>query len=524
VKTIVKASVALLVLTILAGIAVVGAMAAILGEEEEAAASSCSREDSLFDDLDVTNPINPLNPDADPGAPTDDEQGVVSGPEGVISTAQMRNAEIIASKGVEMDIPPRGQIVAITAALTESRLLNQASRKVPESLDFPHDKVAAGDSSSVGLFQTLTPATLPVEKGMDPDESSAWFYRTLQAVKGWQHMDVNDAAQAVERSAHPTAYAEWEDTARRIMVVLAAGGIIETEDPTAFCQSETGDLNCPATNLPAEKGLTPDALLVVRCVAQAFPAITSFGGVGERSANPTSDHPAGKAVDAMIPNWQTGPGVTLGDEVARYVLDNAKAFGVTYVIWNEKIQDAEDGAWRPYSHPSGATDPTNAHKDHVHVSVAGDAGTGLTEDEATAVSGEWANPIAPGRTPPFPYTLTARFGQCSSLWANCHTGLDFAIPDGTTVHTIATGRVIFAGWSGSYGNLVKVQHSHNVVTYYAHNSTLKVRRGDVVRSGQPVAASGSTGNVTGAHSHLEVRVRGNPVDPANWLANRNVKF
>jgi murein DD-endopeptidase MepM/ murein hydrolase activator NlpD len=82
--------------------------------------------------------------------------------------------------------------------------------------------------------------------------------------------------------------------------------------------------------------------------------------------------------------------------------------------------------------------------------------------------------------------------------------------------------VISAGWnSGGYGNLVKIQHSDNSVTYYAHNSRILVRPGQQVKQGQQIAAMGSTGFSTGPHLHFEVHKNGQGAsNPIAYLPSR----
>lgn len=98
-----------------------------------------------------------------------------------------------------------------------------------------------------------------------------------------------------------------------------------------------------------------------------------------------------------------------------------------------------------------------------------------------------------------------------------HTGLDIGAPSGTTVVAANGGTVIMAGWNNSYGNLVMIDHGGGIVTLYAHNSSLLVNTGDVVKRGQAVAKSGSTGMSTGPHVHFEVRVNGEYKNPREWL-------
>ncbi len=121
----------------------------------------------------------------------------------------------------------------------------------------------------------------------------------------------------------------------------------------------------------------------------------------------------------------------------------------------------------------------------------------------------WQLPIPAGA-----YELTARFGQCSVLWAHCHTGLDFAAPVGTPIHAVAGGVVTEAGWAGAYGNRTVITLPDGTELWYCHQTSYEVTVGEKVDSGQVIGTVGATGNVTGPHLHLEVRPGGgDPVDP-----------
>ena len=113
--------------------------------------------------------------------------------------------------------------------------------------------------------------------------------------------------------------------------------------------------------------------------------------------------------------------------------------------------------------------------------------------------------------------ITSRFGVRSSIRSSAHTGLDIANSRGTPIKAAASGTVTFAGWKGSYGNLIVVSHGNGVQTYYAHCSALYATAGKTVSQGQTIAAVGSTGNSTGPHLHLEIRVNGVAYNPQRYL-------
>ncbi len=102
-----------------------------------------------------------------------------------------------------------------------------------------------------------------------------------------------------------------------------------------------------------------------------------------------------------------------------------------------------------------------------------------------------------------------------------HPGVDIAVPIGTPIAAAAAGRVSQAGWYGGYGNYTCIDHGQvngqRLSTCYGHQSRLLVSPGQLVRAGQVIGLSGSTGASTGPHLHFEVRLGGRPVDPLPWL-------
>lgn len=120
-------------------------------------------------------------------------------------------------------------------------------------------------------------------------------------------------------------------------------------------------------------------------------------------------------------------------------------------------------------------------------------------------------------TTPVSGRITSRFGAVERVRSGAHTGLDIAAPAGTKILAVADGVVTHSSRMGSYGNLVIISHGNGVETYYAHCSKLLVKKGQKVTAGQNIALVGSTGNSTGNHLHLEVRVNGKPVNPQKYL-------
>ncbi len=121
------------------------------------------------------------------------------------------------------------------------------------------------------------------------------------------------------------------------------------------------------------------------------------------------------------------------------------------------------------------------------------------------------------------YRLSARFGQSSGLWSTTHTGLDFAGPAGSTIVSVAAGTVKSTGYEGAYGNRTVITLTDGTDIWYCHQSRIAVSVGDTVGPGDVIGYTGSTGNVTGPHLHLEVHPNGGgPVDPEAALREHNV--
>lgn len=445
-----------------------------------------------------------------------------------LSREQLDAAATIHAQAQAAGVGDQGATVGIATALQESDL-----GAAPSSLEPNGD----GD---IGLFQQRTYLGWYADGATQQENIRILLDHAYQAkvfflghdsldgyhipglvdIENWQSMSLTQAAQAVQVSAYPDAYAKHEPLARALVgrlssapqgQILCAGGV-------------GGTLDCPATGLGTEAGLNPDALRGLRCIRQKWPQIEVIGG---KRNDPGSDHHNGNAIDPMIPDYLTGQGIALGTEIAEWAKANAQGLGVTYIIWRKQIWStarAQEG-WRECGSAKATCyaggDPSAAHLDHVHISFIGAGGTGVPAggDAAAGVaSGSVALPIAKGS-----YRLTARYNQAGSAWSSgFHTGLDFAAAQGVPIVSITDGIVLEAPSGGAYGNLTKIKAADGTVFYYAHQSSRSVTVGQSVTAGQPIGKVGSTGNSYGPHLHLEVRVAGSRVDPETWLQGRGV--
>lgn len=129
--------------------------------------------------------------------------------------------------------------------------------------------------------------------------------------------------------------------------------------------------------------------------------------------------------------------------------------------------------------------------------------------------------VAPVET----YVLSASYGSGGALWANRHTGQDFAVPIGTAVRSVGGGKVVKVSCGGAFGIEIVVEHAGGYYTQYAHLAAVTVDQGEHVSPGQWIGQSGTSGNSTGPHLHFEVRVTpemGSAVNPVSWLAQRGL--
>ncbi|MGW4734229.1 C40 family peptidase [Streptomyces shenzhenensis] len=178
-------------------------------------------------------------------------KGTVSVPGLADPDEQIPNAKTIQATGVAINMPARGQIVAVATALQESGLRN----------------LTYGDRDSLGLFQQRpSQGWGTANEILDPVHASTKFYEALEKVSGWQSLSVTQAAQAVQRSGFPEAYAKWEPLATALQQAIEpllskAGGTSPSPSPsgsdrTASAASSTAS-GCTAGGDGTDFGTIP---------------------------------------------------------------------------------------------------------------------------------------------------------------------------------------------------------------------------------------------------------------------------
>ncbi len=211
------------------------------------------------------------------GLPAGAAAGAVTAPQD-LPAAQRQHAATIVSVGESMRIPPQGIVVGLATAGAETGFRNYANdgsdprilesqKIVSQSLSYPHDAVGR-DHASIGILQQQVVLWGTVPELMDPPTAARKFFERLLTVRGWESMPVTAAAQAVQRSAFPSAYAAWEPTARQLYGELAGHG----GTPGAPVAADVATVSCTTAGAVGPVGVVSHGVEV------QLPAVSGFRG------------------------------------------------------------------------------------------------------------------------------------------------------------------------------------------------------------------------------------------------------
>jgi hypothetical protein len=264
---------------------------------------------------------------------------------------QAVNAATITAVATRRGLPARAATIALATAMQESKLRN---------LDH-------GDRDSLGLFQQRPSQGWGTrEQIMNPTYAANRFYDELVKIDGYRNMEITKAAQRVQRSGYPRAYADHEPEARALASSLmghSAAAFTCSVRPASYDAQRMGP-----------SGLTPRAGTVLRELERAFGPLRTGGYAqgGVRDGHIAgSAHYDGRAVDVFF-RPVTSSQRQKGWAVAQWLVANADRLGVATVIYDNRIWTARRSTegWREYVPPGGRTDnPTLRHEDHVHMDV-----------------------------------------------------------------------------------------------------------------------------------------------------------
>jgi len=277
----------------------------------------------------------------------------VDGHNVTLDVEQAEHAGLIAATAVARGLPARAASIALATAYQESDLRNLES----------------GDRDSLGLFQQRpSQGWGEPEEILDPVYATNAFYDALVKIDGYESMAITVAAQAVQRSAFPEAYADHEQDAR----VLASA--LTGNSPRAF-SCRLGDEPDGADPDLTGSGLTARAEDVRLQLGDLFgeQPLGGFAPGGVTSGHMEgSAHYEGRAIDVFVRPVNATNRV-LGWAMAQYLVSQADRMDIRTVIFDDRIWTAGDRSgdgWRDYDPPEGSGDPAILeHRDHVHVDV-----------------------------------------------------------------------------------------------------------------------------------------------------------
>ncbi|MDX2825767.1 NlpC/P60 family protein [Streptomyces ipomoeae] len=258
-------------------------------------------------------------PDMDTDAVADQVTKILDGASGkdvhieglTLPDEQIPNAQTIVATGISLEVPKKGQIIALATAMQESRLRN----------------LTYGDRDSLGLFQQRpSQGWGTAEQIRDPVYASERFYKALLQVSGWQQMTVTQAAQAVQKSGYPGAYAQWEPLATALQKAIAAtfptAGKADTGQHTSATPSASGCGTAedgssfgpiPEGAVPKgyeiPKGTDPRARKAIVWAMQQLGTMYQWGG---SCTNPRGEDPMGRCdCSSLMQQAYAHAGITL---------------------------------------------------------------------------------------------------------------------------------------------------------------------------------------------------------------------
>lgn len=267
---------------------------------------------------------------------------------------QAENAALITSIAIERGMPARAASIALATAYQESKIRN----------------IEHGDRDSLGLFQQRPSQGWGTkEEILDPVHATNAFYDELEEVEGYEDMEITEAAQEVQRSAFPDAYADHEADGRAIASAMTG------YSRAAFWCTTRGDADAGPDRLD-DQGLVPRAATVLADLEAAFGDL-SLGGFQPGGVTTGhmegSAHYEGRAVDIFV--RPVSPANTRrGWAIASYLVANADRLDIATIIFDDRIWRAgsrSDDGWTDYDVPSssGGDQAILEHRDHVHVDV-----------------------------------------------------------------------------------------------------------------------------------------------------------
>ncbi|SEO31555.1 transglycosylase family protein [Actinacidiphila rubida] len=389
----------------------------------------------------------------------------------------------------------------------------------------------------VGLSTAHAAASDVWDKVATCESSGNWQINTGNGFYGGLQF-----ASSTWKSFGGTAYAPRADLATRNQQIAVAERVLRSQGPAAWpvCSVRAGLTRQAATASHVVQAASYTAHATVpkpRPAAhpQAKAPAKPPAAAPAKSPHPAPARPAGRDHYTVV-SGDTLSGIAEDHHVAGgwpqlYADNRGVVGGDPDLILPGQHLTVPSPAARPKPEaapakaaPAPAVRPASTTKPKPKPKPAAEPGGSRAPEHHTAPAHTL---VRSGYTLPVAHApIGTAYHASGSHWASgYHTGVDFLVSTGTAVHSVAAGRVVTAGWGGSYGYQVVIRHADGRYSQYAHLSQISVKAGQQVNEGQRIGRSGATGNVTGPHLHFEIRTGpdyGDDIDPLRYLRDHGV--
>ncbi|WP_395361773.1 M23 family metallopeptidase [Streptomyces sp. YH02] len=322
-----------------------------------------------------------------------------------------------------------------------------------------------------------------------------------------------------------------------VIAAVGAGGLATAQEkpPVAISLPDLPDLNLPdAHDLPGVGDLLPEETHETVSAARANPnplTVATYATVDDEQGTKTPQMQQAGLITQDGPAVEAAPGAgDAGEALRARILQQAEQQQASANA-AEKAAAEEAAAEKAAAEAAAAADAAEKAAAEAKAKAEAEAkakaeAEAKAKAEAAAEAERLAQLAASYTLPLSSYSLSATYMQSGSMWSSgYHTGLDFAAPTGTPLKAVHGGTIKSAGWSGSYGYRVVLELSDGTEIWYAHMSSMTVSAGQTVGTGETIGRVGATGNVTGAHLHMEVHTPGGSgLDPAEWLRSKGLSL
>jgi murein DD-endopeptidase MepM/ murein hydrolase activator NlpD len=421
-------------------------------------------------------------------------------------------------------------LVTIVVAFTDGAGAQTASdkTKIDQQIDATKkqvDTASAEEQRLLGLIDASTQRKLALDaKVASFDNQIAGVQRQLDAAQSKLNaLEAQQRATEARLGDARGALAEAKEELGR-QAIAAYTGQSEAANYASMLLSSSslGDLASKRSYMRAVVGSQTDAIATTEHLRDEVSDLGKQLDVSRAEAQTARDQVAGQRATLQTSrNAQASARADVLAEIAQS--DNLRA---EVVARKDEFEAHLEGLEEESASITALLKQRQAEAAAAAVAAAARAATSTTSGVAASGGGTATTALSPTKAPgklivpvpgapitsPFGYRIHPIYG--TSL---LHTGIDYGADEGTPIRAAADGVVVSAGWYGGYGNATIIDHGGGIATLYGHQSSIGVSAGQKVTQGQTIGRVGCTGDCTGPHVHFEVRLNGDPVNPANYL-------